>query len=41
MKFAFIAVEKATYPVRVLCRTLEVSRAGWTCPGFVDTAVKG
>jgi transposase InsO family protein len=29
VKFAFIAVEKATYPVRVLCRTLEVSRAGF------------
>ena len=29
MKFAFIAAEKATFPVRVLCRTLEVSRAGF------------
>ena len=29
MKFVFIAAEKATYPVRVLCRTLEVSRAGF------------
>lgn len=29
MKFAFIAAEKASYPVRVLCRTLEVSRAGF------------
>ena len=29
MKFAFIAAEKATYPVRVLCRTLAVSRAGF------------
>ena len=29
MRFAFIAVEKATYPVRVLCRTLAVSRAGF------------
>ena len=29
MRFAFIAVEKATYPVRVLCRTLHVSRAGF------------
>jgi putative transposase len=29
VKFAFIAAEKATYPVRVLCRTLEVSRAGF------------
>ena len=29
MRFAFIAVEKATYPVRVLCRVLEVSRAGF------------
>ncbi len=29
MRFAFIAAEKATYPVRVLCRTLAVSRAGF------------
>ena len=29
MKFAFIAAEKAIYPVRVLCRTLAVSRAGF------------
>ena len=29
MRFAFIAAEKATYPVRVLCRTLVVSRAGF------------
>ena len=29
MRFAFIAVEKATYPVRVLCRVLDVSRAGF------------
>ena len=29
MKFAFIAAEKARYPVRVLCRTLGVSRAGF------------
>ncbi len=29
MKFAFIAAEKARYPVRVLCRTLAVSRAGF------------
>ena len=29
MKFAFIAAEKASFPVRVLCRTLEVSRAGF------------
>jgi len=29
VRFAFIAVEKATYPVRVLCRTLAVSRAGF------------
>jgi putative transposase len=28
VKFAFIAAEKAMFPVRVLCRTLEVSRAG-------------
>ena len=29
MRFAFIAVEKARYPVRMLCRVLDVSRAGF------------
>ena len=29
MKFAFIAAEKAAFPVRLLCRTLQVSRAGF------------
>lgn len=29
MKFAFIQAEKATFPVTVLCRVLEVSRAGF------------
>lgn len=29
MKFAFIAVEKASFPVRLLCATLGVSRAGF------------
>ena len=29
MRFAFVAVEKAWYPVRLLCRCLEVSRAGF------------
>ena len=29
MRFAFIAVEKAGFPVRLLCRVLEVSRAGF------------
>jgi transposase InsO family protein len=29
VKFAFIAAEKASYPVQVLCRTLQVSRAGF------------
>jgi transposase InsO family protein len=29
VKFAFVAAEKATYPVRVLCQTLGVSRAGF------------
>jgi putative transposase len=29
VKFAFIAVEKATFPVGLLCRTLGVSRAGF------------
>ena len=29
MRFAFIAAEKATFPVRLLCRTLQVSRAGF------------
>ena len=27
MKFAFIAAEKATYPVEMLCTVLEVSRS--------------
>ena len=29
MRFRFIATEKAWFPVRVLCRTLQVSRAGF------------
>jgi putative transposase len=29
MRFAFIDVEKASYPVRVLCRVLQVSRCGY------------
>lgn len=29
MRFRFIATEKAQFPVRVLCRTLQVSRAGF------------
>ena len=29
MRFAFIAAEKATFPVRLLCRVLHVSRAGF------------
>ena len=29
MTFAFIATEKATYPIRVLCRTLGVSASGF------------
>ena len=29
MRFAFIRVERAHYPVRVLCRVLEVSRSGY------------
>jgi putative transposase len=29
VRFAFIAVEKADFPVRLLCRVLEVSRAGF------------
>jgi transposase InsO family protein len=29
VRFAFIAVEKAAFPVTVLCRTLAVSRAGF------------
>ena len=29
MRYAFIEAEKATYPVRVLCRCLKVSRAGY------------
>ena len=29
MKFAFIAAEKVTYPVEMLCNVLEVSRSGY------------
>jgi putative transposase len=29
VRFAFIAAEEATFPVRLLCRTLQVSRAGF------------
>ena len=29
MRLAFIAAEKAAFPVRLLCRTLQVSRAGF------------
>jgi len=29
VRFAFIAEEKAAFPVRLLCRTLQVSRAGF------------
>lgn len=29
MRFAFIVAEKAAYPVRLLCHTLQVSRAGF------------
>jgi putative transposase len=29
MRFAFIDVEKAWYPMRILCRVLEVSRSGY------------
>lgn len=29
MKFAFIHVEKATYPVHTLCSVLQVSRSGY------------
>src|SRR5918995_537513 len=29
VRFAFIAAEKASFPVRLLCRVLEVSRAGF------------
>ena len=29
MRFAFIAVERAVFPVRLLCQTLQVSRAGF------------
>jgi transposase InsO family protein len=29
MRFPFIAAEKATYPVRVLCRVLQVARSGF------------
>jgi hypothetical protein len=29
VRFGFIAAEKATFPVQLLCRTLQVSRAGF------------
>jgi hypothetical protein len=29
VRFAFIAEAKAVFPVRLLCRTLQVSRAGF------------
>ncbi len=29
MRFAFIDVEKASYPMRILCRVLAVSRSGY------------
>src|SRR3989440_10793755 len=29
LRFAFIATEKAAFPIRVLCRTLQVSRPGF------------
>ena len=29
MRFAFIVAEKAAFPIRLLCRTLQVSRAGF------------
>ena len=29
MRFAFIAPEKAAFPIRLRCRTLHVSRAGF------------
>ena len=28
MRFAFIVTEKAAFPIRLLCRTLQVSRPG-------------
>ena len=40
-RFRFIHAEKATYPVAVLCRALEVSRAGyyaWACRGVSTRA---
>ena len=29
MRFLFVSAEKANYPVTMLCRVLEVSRAGY------------
>jgi len=29
VRFAFIVAEKAAFPVRLLCRTLQASRAGF------------
>ena len=40
MKFAFIAAEKASFPVQVLCRTLGVSRAGFYASQRRPTAAR-
>jgi putative transposase len=41
VKFAFIAAEKASFPVQVLCRTLGVSRAGFYAAQTRPTAARG
>ena len=39
MRFQFIATEKAAFPIRLLCRTLQVSRAGfYAWPGRAPSA---
>jgi hypothetical protein len=43
MRFAFIATEKANYPVALLCRVLQVSRSGcyaWQQPPAAQRALQ-
>ncbi len=41
MRFAFIAAEKAAFPVRLLCRTLQVSRAGFELFDYLEVFYNG
>ena len=40
MKFAFIAAEKASFPVQLMCRTLGVWRAGFYAAQTRPTAAR-